>query len=224
MWQTGLSIHPPYFWRTAFVYILIDGTLLASYLLCQSFAFGWLILMERQVWTPAIPMCALGWKNCHAVGIWTYENSIWFIFIQRPLFSCRHAAFTLSACRDVKKHHCLWHIVRLDLTYFLPWPIIIPCLIILDRKPLECWPLCGNLGTQQITLFEIASKVNLQMNTVFLKVIERTWCFQTDLTQFWSFSTNSCNISCLLLQRYQRCSLQRPVEWTHDADLRSNFY
>lgn len=117
---------------------------------------GWLMLMGRQERTPAIPMWlhtpARRMKNCHAVCIWTWENSVWFIFIQRPQFSCRHAAITLYACRDVKKHHCFWHIVRLDLTYFLPWPIIIPCLIILDRKPLECWPLYEKLCCESLCL------------------------------------------------------------------------
>lgn len=54
--------------------------------------------------------------------------------------------------------------------------------------------------------------------------IARIWDFQTNLIQFWSFSTNSCNISCLRLLRCHRCSLQRPSEWTHDADWGSNFY
>lgn len=133
---TVLSIHLPHFWRAVFVKVV--GSLLASERLQPSFFFGWLILIDRQACTPATPvrLRALGWNNCHVVWI---DHRVYFY--TKACRCSRHAVLTLAACGDVKKHHSFWRVGRLDLPYFFPGPVIISCLIILERKPLEYWPL-----------------------------------------------------------------------------------
>lgn len=130
VWHTGLSILPPYSLLTVFVCNSVDNPLLQSYLLCQPLSMDdwcwWSGRSEHLLLPCDSHVTTLSLKK---IVMWSLSEHIEIVsglYLNKGLSSAADTlAFMLYACRDVKKHHCFWHTVRLASTYFSPWPIII---------------------------------------------------------------------------------------------------